>query len=130
MSAALVDNAVTSCKAEPTSLPIGFGGEKWLEEMRFCFVVHSDPGVGDVNQNIFARNKVAALERRFRFLRKIDNRSFERELAACRHRVARIHCQIENDLRNLAWVGLDVRPFFLVVEMANDGNILADEPEQ
>src|SRR5438105_13562089 len=105
MSAALMDNAVTSCKAEPTSLPIGFSGEKWLEEMHFCFVVHSDPGVGDVNQNIFARNKVAALERRFRFLRKIDNSRFERELAACRHRGARIHCAIENDLRKQARVG-------------------------
>src|SRR5207245_10423282 len=97
-------NEQTRSKAMATSLPIAFSCEKWLEAMHFCFVVHSDPGVGDVNQSIFARNKVAALEWRFRFLRKIDNRSFERELAACRHRVARIHCQIENDLRNLAWV--------------------------
>jgi hypothetical protein len=70
------------------------------------------------------------VERRFRFLGEIDNRGLERELAAFRHRVAGIHSQIENDLRNLAGVGLDVRAFFLVVEMANDRNIFADEPEQ
>src|ERR1700731_1547263 len=108
MSAVLMDNAVTSCEAEAASLLIAFGGEKWLEEMGFDLFAHSIAGVGDLDQSVVAGNKVAAVERRFRLPRKINNRSLERELAAFGHRVARIHSQIENDLRNLAWVCFDV----------------------
>src|SRR5260370_32468413 len=65
MSAALMNNAVTSCEAESASLLIGFGGEQWVEEMRFRLLAHSNSGIRDVNQNILAGNKVATVERRF-----------------------------------------------------------------
>src|SRR6266513_574961 len=77
-----------------------------------------------------AGNEVAAVKGRFLFLGKIDNRGFDRKLAASRHRIARVHRQIENDLGNLAWVCLDMRAFFLVMEMADHGNIFADETKQ
>ena len=51
-------------------------------------------------------------------------------MAAFGHRVARVDRQIKNDLGNLARVGFDVGAFFLVMEMANHGNIFANEPEQ
>ena len=98
--------------------------------MRFDLLAHSDSGIGDIDQNVLGWNKIAAVKWRCCCRSKINNRRLERELAAGRHRVARVHGEIENDLRNLAWVGLDVRALFLVMEMANDGNILADEPEQ
>src|SRR5438034_9055778 len=114
MSAALMDDAITSCEAEAASVLIGLGGEKWFEEMSFDLFTHSNSVVGDFDQNIVARNKVAAKERRLHFLCEIDNRGLERELPAFGHCVARVHLKVGHKLRALARVALDGRGICVV----------------
>src|SRR5260370_17832369 len=108
MSAALMDDAITSCEAKAASLLIGLGREKWFEEMGFNLFAHSNSVVSDLDQNIVARNKVAAKERRLCFLGEIDNLGLECELAAFWHCVAPVHAKIENSLRDLPRVGFDL----------------------
>ncbi len=45
-------------------------------------------------------------------------------------RIARIHDQINNDLRHLAGVESDVRAVGRAKQVAFDGDVFADEPQQ
>src|ERR1051325_8530654 len=106
---------------------VGFCCEKRLEQVCLYFIGHTDPSIAQTDENIFPPNEVAAFKGRLRFSGEIDNAGFQGELAAIRHRVARIHREIENDLRNLARIGFDMRAVFLLMQMTHDGNVFADE---
>src|ERR1700730_1936507 len=66
MSAALMDNAVTSRQTQAASTVSNLRSEKGLEEMRFDLLGHSCSGVGYTNDNIFAGSALRAVDRAMR----------------------------------------------------------------
>ena len=90
VAAALPHDAITGGETEAAATSFLLGGEERFEEMRFHFVAHSASSVGDADEDVLARGKLFGSASRFRFLANIDNRCFERELAAVLHRIARV----------------------------------------
>src|SRR5262249_38549503 len=113
MSAVLVDNAVTS--RESKSAALFLCAEERFEQMRFHLFAHTASVVGHINANVLPGNKIITVKTRRGLGGKIDNRRLEGELAALWHRVARIDREVENDLRDLIRIRLDVRAFLLVM---------------
>src|SRR6202011_5268227 len=58
------------------------------------------------------------------------DRGSQSQAATTWHGIARIHSQIQNDLRELAGIDFDVSALFLTVQMGNDGDVFAQETQE
>ena len=128
MAAALVYDAITRSQTEPAMIVLGC--EERLEQTRFGFVVHSAAGIDNADDDVRARNTLAAQKWWMILGRQIDNRCFHCKPAAFWHGIARVDREVENDLSDLAGIDPDVNAFLLVMQMARNRNIFAEQSEQ
>src|ERR1041385_3869210 len=98
--------------------------------MRFHVIAHACPRIRDANDEVLARDTVTADKDRLRLRPKVYNRGLESELAAIRHRVARVDGEVQNDLVELGGVDFEVGGLLLIVQMAEDMNVFAEQPKQ
>src|SRR6266849_7982609 len=102
IAAALLDNAIHGREAQASSLRT-LSGKKWLEDVRLRFRVHARTGVADGKHDVFA-GRHWSVETRIAFVERGVG-SFDGESSALRHGVARIDCEVHDDLLDLAGVG-------------------------
>src|SRR4029077_18661738 len=72
VAAALAHDAVTGGETQTATQSFIFGGEERLKKMRFHFITHSDPGVGDTNEDVWARADFFRATSRLRFLSHVN----------------------------------------------------------
>jgi hypothetical protein len=92
----LLDNAVGRCQPESYPLASGFGAEEWFKQPGLRLGVHPDARVLNRENDIGTGGELGAA-----LWLLLTNRKFadsNRNLAAVRHRVARIQSQIHYDL--------------------------------
>ena len=118
MAAALTHDAVARGEPEAAAAAFVFGREKWLEQMLFHFVAHPDAVVGDADANVLARLELAGADLVFFGGLDRDRSCFQRKAAAVSHRIARVHHQVQDDLRKLAGIHFGVQAVFAAIEMA------------
>ena len=109
LAARLLDDPVDHREPETGALADGLRAEERLEDARARLLVHAVAGVGDRDDG------VAVLVARG-----------DREGASVRHRVARVHCEIDEHLPELARVGVHAHE--IRIEVRDDGDALADHP--
>ena len=97
-AAALLHDAIYRRQSKPGTLGT-LRGEERLEDARLRLVVHSDAGVADGQHDVLARHQRCV--RPGKDLVERDVGRLNRQLAALRHGVARVHRQIHDDLVNL-----------------------------
>ena len=119
----LLDDAVNHRQSEARAFPDFLGGKKGLEDLFLQLRRNAGAGVGDLEQDIFGRRQQRFLERGA-FGRR-DIARAERDLAALRHRVARIDHEIDHDLLELVEVSLHQPEIASVLEFETD--LLAGE---
>jgi hypothetical protein len=106
MPARLLDEAVDLAQAEAGALADLLGGEERLEHALHRLLVHADAGVGHGDGHVVARlgigvaGGVGAVEP--------DVRGLDEQLPASRHRIARVHGEVEDGALEL--VGIRLRP--------------------
>ena len=121
VAAALADDAVAGGQAEAAAVPSSFVVKKGSKRCVFRFVAHADSRVGDGNHDVFAGREAAPGNRRVACRHRCASVPVPmREAAALRHRVTRVHREVEDDLRELARIGFDVRRLRRAMEMALD----------
>ena len=124
VAAALLDNPVDGGQTQPGAFAFFLGREERLEQVGLGLGVHPAAGVAYPQHDVSARldGHVGAGI----VLVQLHVSRLDRELAALRHRVASVDCQIQDDLFDLPGVGFDLtqpRP-----ANANQLNILSDQP--
>ena len=127
--AALPDDSVARRETESAAAFV-FRGEERLEEMLLHFVGHATAVIGDTDPDVIAGRqflRVALVIVRW-FHR--DGGRFQRETAAVRHRVARVHDEVQNDLGKLAGIDLGVHAVFAALEIALHGNVFAQQAQE
>ena len=92
----------------------------WLRPFELLRGFAAGYNVGLFLSSAEAMEAFVAIERALGLARKIDNTSFERELPPGGHRVAGIYGQVQNDLRDLARIGLHIRAIFFLMKIADD----------
>src|SRR5208282_1397798 len=107
VSRALLDNAIYSGQAQTRSFAHFFGGKEGFEDARHGSFVHAVAGIADREHDVFSG--CHGLMLLGEGLIESCGASFENELAAVRHSVARVHRQVYQDLVQLARVCLDHR---------------------
>jgi hypothetical protein len=119
----LRDDAVNRGESEAAAFADFLGGEKWLEDAAERGGVHAAARVGEAeaDEASGAGLRVAAGLRAVEFHRG----GADDELAALRHRVAGVHHEVDDDLLDVALVGVDGGE--AGGELAAEVNVLADE---
>ena len=101
----LLHDPVDRREPETRSFSFLFGGEKWIENSFSCFFAHAGAGIADGQHNILTRQHADVLAGIFAV--EFGAGGFDRQTAALRHGVTRIHDQIDQHLFDLSGIGLD-----------------------
>ena len=106
MAPGLVDDAVDRGQPKPGPTIVGLGREERLEHVLERGRVHAGPGVRHREQDVGPRDHVRVA----RGVRVVELHvgGLDRQLAAVGHRVAGVDREVDDDLLDLAGVGLQV----------------------
>ena len=126
MAAGLLDDAVDGGEPEPGAAPDFLGGEERLEDLLHHLRRHAGAGVAHFDQHVFAGLHAVLTEGEQVALGDIGGA--DRELAAVRHGVARIHRKIDDHLLELMQVRLHRPDVGAAVELQLD--VLAEQPPE
>src|SRR3954466_3585726 len=96
VAAALLDDAVHGGESQPSALTNFFGSEERLEDARFHLLRHSQSGIAYRDHYVTSRSHRDVIP--CIGIVEIDVRSFDRQLPAAWHRIARVHGKIHNHL--------------------------------
>jgi hypothetical protein len=121
---ALSHDAVDAGEAQAGSPRLG--REEGVEDPAERALVHADAGVGHLEEDIRAGDDAEGFGSLG--LVELDVRCADGERAPASDRVARVHRQVEHDLRELASIGENRTE--LGIELADELDVFADQPIQ
>ena len=113
-------------QAEPGAPAALFGGKERLEQSRLYLRRHAGSGVGDGERHVGTRFHAEVPSRVV--LVEIDVGGLDRQGAALRHGIPRIHRQVHDNLLHLAVIRLDAGQFG--AEPQHDAHVFADQSFQ
>ena len=125
-SAALSDDPVDGGQAQASTLAAALGREERLEDLCAGLRVHPHPGVAHRQHHMRTRRRAPVLPD-VRLV-EFDVGGLDGEIAALRHRVARVDRQVHDDLFELARVGVDAVEGR--IERRHQPDVLADQALQ
>ena len=126
MPARLLDEAVDLRKPQARAVSDVLGREERIEGLGLHLRRHSAAGVRHGQHDILAGHHFGL--RGGVFFIEMNIRGFDRQLAAIRHRVARIDGEIED--RELELIGIGMRPPNAAAQNGFDRDLLAEGPAQ
>ncbi len=106
MAAALLHDAVGGGEAEAGAFPLTLRGEEGLEHPRQRRLVHAVPSVADRDHHVRPGSHQLALPGVTAAF-QVDVGRLDHQAAAARHRVPRVHRQIDDHLLDLPGIGFD-----------------------
>src|SRR5882672_11570829 len=98
----LLHDAVDRSQPEPRSFSRFLSRKEWLEDMRLRLPVHANARVMHGEHYVFTVRHFLSVLSTVRV--NLHIASFQSKPAAMRHRIARVHRQIQNHLLDLSWI--------------------------